>query len=75
MIGIIAGNYRQATTWAREGHLQEHKDWFYIGDPDTLRGRRNIIIARVGTYLDDHSGAWHEEVNNNIQFCNMEADV
>ena len=46
---IVAGNAKQATAWAAEGHL--HKDnYVIVNDPDQLRERTGVLVAYVGTY-------------------------
>lgn len=48
MICIIAGNYREALTYAR-GMEFDHDEWFYPTTPDDLHNKENFHVIVTGT--------------------------
>ena len=59
-IVVLAGNYAQAETWAKEQGLL-HYEWLYVSSPLDLRGMRNPVVAKVGTYHERRDVAEFEE--------------
>ena len=57
---VLAGNYQQARQWARDSGIAP-RDWRYIGTPASLRGYRNPIVAKVGTFYERRDVAEFEE--------------
>jgi hypothetical protein len=51
MIAIIAGNYKEALTWA-SGQLLSKNEWFFISDVDDLIGKYNFHVIVVGSACD-----------------------
>lgn len=53
MIAVVAGTYDQAVCHARENEWgRENRDWFYVRDVWSLRGRNGLTIQQVGTCYD-----------------------
>lgn len=48
---ILAGNYAQASFWARKWGLTSG-DWRYVSEERTFRGLRDVRYAIVGTFYD-----------------------
>lgn len=46
---LLAGNYDQARTYARENNLSIGQ-WVYVVDADRIRGITNPDVRRIGTY-------------------------
>jgi hypothetical protein len=48
MVCVIAGNFREAETWAKGQNFNDD-EWFYPEDDEDLLGRRNFHIIVIGT--------------------------
>lgn len=61
MIAIIAGNYKEALTWAK-GQLLDDNEWFYLADIDGLIGKINFHVVVVGSAGDAYSPQFFEKL-------------
>jgi hypothetical protein len=61
MICILAGNYKEAVTWAR-GQLLANNEWFYPNDVDDLYCRENFHVVVVGTAGDNVPASYFERI-------------
>src|SRR5215510_4931622 len=61
MICIIAGNYREAETWAR-GQMLADNEWFYPFDKKDLYGRQNFHVVVIGTAGQNVPPKYFEEI-------------
>ena len=51
MIAIIAGNYKEAQTFAR-GQLLDDNEWFFLSDIDDLIGKYNFHVIVTSSVAD-----------------------
>jgi len=51
MIAIIAGNYKEAYTWAK-GQLLADDEWFFLSDIDDLIGKSNFHVIVTSSVAD-----------------------
>lgn len=58
---IIAGNYKEAKTWA-DGQNLSDKDWFYPHSERDLIFRSNFITLVVGTAGENIPSALFEKI-------------
>lgn len=61
MICIIAGNYREAITYAR-GMEWEPDEWFYPQDPTDLLTKENFHVIVVGSAGQNVPPTYFEKV-------------
>ena len=66
MICIIAGNHKEAETWAR-GQFLEPSEWFYPSDEHELKRRTNFHVVVVGSAGMNVPPSYFEKIFNLAQ--------
>lgn len=66
MLCLLAGNYKEAETWAR-GQFLESSEWFYPYDTDELKKHTNFHVLVIGTAGQNVPPIYFENIFNLAQ--------
>jgi hypothetical protein len=69
-VAVIAGSYDQFLHWCREQAVSPHSPDVLYATPESLRGRSDLEVRRVGTWAERRDLA---EIENVLRYVNRQA--